>query len=130
MLGRRSGGENALAGLCLLLRRFPIVAPCQRRFINQGFCCGDLALLGVETKQVPFFVLVPFLPNVPAVVFILGKGKQGARGRLIAIPVAFGSADFVKYAALIEENAPTLYGPQHGQPVPAPLAQLTLVFNE
>src|ERR1700686_5264981 len=109
MLVRRSGRENALAGLCLPLRRFPIVAPCQRRFLNQGFRCGALTLLGVQTKEVPFFVLVLFLPNVPPVVFILGKGKQSTRGRLIAIAVPFGCADFVKHATLVEENAPTFY---------------------
>src|SRR5579883_2495585 len=76
----------------------------------------------IETEQVPLFIPITVLPNVPFILGISGQREEGAGARLVPIRVALGSADLVQHTAFVEKDAPAAHDAEHGQSILAPAA--------
>src|SRR5579875_751699 len=66
------------------------------------------------------------LSHIPFAFIVPGQREEGASAGLVAVFIAFGAANLVQHAALVEKDAPAADDPEHGQAELAPVTQIAL----
>jgi hypothetical protein len=102
----------------------------ESQFGLKRFGCGNRCGSRVKAKQIPLFVFVTFLTDVPAVLFVHLDGEQGANRGLVLEGITFLRADFMENTSVVEEGAPTRYLPKGAFPQASPPCQESLLLNE